>query len=53
MLAKTLEFVKRYQQDIILALGVALISLLSFAMGYLVAKEQLKEPLRIEQPVNP
>jgi len=43
-----LQFVKRYESDIILATGVVLISLLSFAVGYITAKEQLKEPIRIE-----
>jgi predicted DNA-binding protein with PD1-like motif len=48
ILAKIKEFVKAHEVDIILAMAVALISLLSFAIGYLTAKEQLKEPLRIE-----
>jgi hypothetical protein len=38
-----------HQHDIILLIGVILISLLSFAIGYIVAKEQEKEPLRIEK----
>ena len=38
-----------HQSDIILLIGVILISLLSFAMGYIVAKEQEKEPLKIEK----
>ena len=49
MVAKIAEFVKRYEIDIILAIGVVLVSLLSFAIGYLTAKEQLKEPIRVEQ----
>jgi len=44
-----IELVKRYEADIILAIGVLLISLLSFAIGYMTAKEQFKEPIRIEQ----
>ena len=48
MLAKIKNFVKEYQADIILVIGVILISLLSFAMGYIVAKTYDKEPLRIE-----
>jgi hypothetical protein len=48
MLSKIKEFVKRYQADIILVVGVILISLLSFAMGYIVAKQQEKESLKIE-----
>lgn len=49
MLAKFLQFVKDHQADIILFVGVILISLLSFAVGYIVAKQQEKEPLRFEQ----
>jgi len=52
MLAKLKEFVKLHQNDIILLIGVILISLLSFAMGYIVAKEQEKEPIRIEQNIH-
>lgn len=47
-LAKIKEFVKKNQKDIVLILGVVLISLLSFAMGYLAAKTQAKEELRFE-----
>ena len=49
MIAKIIELVKQYETDIILAVGVLLISLLSFAVGYMTAKEQFKEPIRIEQ----
>jgi hypothetical protein len=38
MLAKLIQFVKTNQANIILAVGVILISLLSFAMGYIMAK---------------
>ena len=48
MLSKFLQFVKTYQSDIILIIGVILISLLSFAMGYIVARQQEKEPIKIE-----
>ncbi|MDI6591411.1 MAG: hypothetical protein QME61_00490 [Patescibacteria group bacterium] len=48
MLAKIRQFVKTHQDDIILLIGVILISLLSFAVGYIVAKQQEKEPIRIE-----
>jgi hypothetical protein len=48
MLAKLVQFVKNYQSDIILVVGVILISLLSFAMGYIFAKQQEKEPINIE-----
>jgi hypothetical protein len=52
MLTKIKEFVKIHQTDIILVIGVILISLLSFAMGYIVAKQQEKEPIRIEFYMN-
>jgi len=42
------EFFKENLDDIILVIGVILISLLSFAAGFIVAKYQEKEPLRIE-----
>ena len=48
MLAKIIQFVKVHQDDIILVIGVVLISLLSFAAGYIMAKQQEKEPIRIE-----
>ncbi len=50
MLTEIKEFVKKNQSDIILFIGVVLISLLSFAMGYIVAKTQEKEPIRFESP---
>lgn len=52
MLSKIKDFVKDHQHDIILLIGVILISLLSFAMGYIVAKEAEKEPLQIERIDN-
>ena len=45
---KVRSFIDRYQADIILVIGVILISLLSFAVGYIVAKEQGKESLNFE-----
>ena len=48
MLSKIKEFVKDHQEDIILVIGVVLISLLSFAAGYIAAKQQEKEPIQIE-----
>ena len=41
-------FIDHYQADIILVIGVILISLLSFAIGYIMAKTQEKEPIKIE-----
>jgi hypothetical protein len=52
MLAKFKQFFKTHQNDIIILIGVILISLLSFAIGYIVAKEQEKEPIRIEQNIH-
>ena len=48
MLTKIIQFVKEHQDDIILLIGVILISLFSFAVGYIVAKQQEKEPIKIE-----
>ena len=49
MIAKFFQLVKRYQADIILFIGVVLVSLLSFAVGYITAKQQEKEPIKFEQ----
>ena len=49
ILTKIQEFVKTYQKDIVLVLGVILISFISFATGYLVAKDQLKGPIQVEE----
>lgn len=48
MLSKISDFVKLNKNDIILFIGVILISLLSFAIGYIIAKEESKEPLQFE-----
>lgn len=48
MLSKIKEFVKENQDDIILVIGVFLISLLCFALGYIFAKYQQKTPLKFE-----
>lgn len=45
---KARAFIDHYQADIILVIGVILISLLSFAVGYIMAKTQEKEPIKIE-----
>jgi len=49
MIAKISNFVKDRFNDIILFIIVALLILLSFATGYIVAKYQSKEPIKIEQ----
>lgn len=47
---KTLKsFVKEHSEDIILVIGVILISLLSFAVGFITCSTQQKEPLIIEE----
>jgi len=51
MLAKIKEFVKTYQSEIVLFVGVVLISLFSFLTGYLVAKQQEKQPIQIQEPI--
>ena len=40
MIAEFKKFVKKYYQDILLIIGIILISLVSFAIGYLTAKYQ-------------
>jgi len=47
------QFLRKYQADIILVIGVILISLLSFAIGFIVAKQQEKEPIKIEFRLQP
>lgn len=48
ILVKTKDWVIDHQNDIILVAGVILISLLSFAMGYIFAKQQDKPPIKFE-----
>jgi hypothetical protein len=50
LLSKISNGVKTNQADIILVVGVILVSLLSFALGYITAKIYDREPLRIESP---
>lgn len=49
MLTKITSFVKEHIDDIILLVGVILVSLLSFAAGYIVAKQEKTEPIKIEE----
>ena len=49
MKLKVNNFLNKYQKEILLFLIVVLLSLLSFALGYIIAKQELKEPLRIEK----
>ena len=45
MLADIRNIVKSRKSDIILLITIVLISLLSFAIGYIMAKHQGKEPI--------
>lgn len=45
---KIKQWVVTYQAEIILFIGVVLISLLSFSLGFILAKQQEKEPIKIE-----
>ena len=49
MLTKITDFVKENQDKIVLVVCVILIATLSFSLGYIYAKTQEKQPLRIEQ----
>ncbi|MDD4358745.1 MAG: hypothetical protein PHY30_02940 [Candidatus Pacebacteria bacterium] len=49
MIAKIKIFVKEYEKEIVLFIAVFLISSLSFALGYLSAKERIKEPIKVEK----
>jgi len=52
MLSKIKLFVKIYQAEIVLTVGVILVSLFSFAMGYITAKQQEKQPIYFESSVS-
>ncbi|MDD5606525.1 MAG: hypothetical protein PHN37_01520 [Candidatus Pacebacteria bacterium] len=47
MLSKLLLFVKKHQSDIILIIGVILISLIAYAVGFLHGFEQAKPEIEI------
>ena len=47
-----LEIAKKYEKDIMLIIGVILISLFSFAAGYVTGNLKDKEPLIIENIVE-
>lgn len=49
ILSKVLGFVKLRFYDIMLFIILALLIMLSFAIGYITAKYQAKEPIKIEQ----
>lgn len=47
MLTKIMDFVKENQDKIVLVVCIVLIVLLAFSLGYIFAKTQEKQPLRI------
>jgi len=47
MLSEIKEFVKAHFNDIMLFIIVALLIMLAFAAGYIIAKYQSKEPLQV------
>jgi len=42
------QWIKDHRDDIIILIVVILISLLSFALGFIVARQKEKEPIKIE-----
>lgn len=52
MLSNIIHIVKKYKTEIILIIIVFLISLFSFAMGYIVAKYQNIEPIQFIENSN-
>ena len=49
ILAKIFAFVKSHFSDIMLFIIITLLVLFAFAMGYITAKYQAKEPIQIIQ----
>lgn len=49
MLAKIGRFVKGNEAEIVLVVAVALVSVLSFSVGYIAAKKEAKQPIEIIQ----
>ena len=52
MLSNFTESVKRYRKEIILAVAVALISLLSFGLGYLAGNYREQQEIKFTQNQN-
>jgi hypothetical protein len=48
ILAKINEFVKDHFNDIMLFIIIVLLVLLAFAIGYIMAKYQIKSPIQIQ-----
>ncbi len=49
ILNRTKQWIVEHKDDIILLIAVVLISLLSFALGFILAKQREKEPIKIEK----
>jgi len=49
MLSKFKFFVKKYQKEILIFIITVLISLFSFAIGFIASKEQSKIPIQFEE----
>jgi hypothetical protein len=52
ILSKFFKFVKKNNEDIVLFVGVALISLLSFTVGYIVSEASRDEPIQFETQIE-
>ncbi len=52
LLSKISNRTRQHQADIILVIGVVLISLLSFAVGYIMSHQGSREPIQIEYEKN-
>ena len=48
MISKITKLVNPHWAEIVLVIGVILISIISFSAGYLTAKEQIKDGVRFE-----
>jgi hypothetical protein len=47
MAAKIGKFVKANESEIILSIAVIFVSLLSFSLGYIMAKNEIGQPIKI------
>ena len=52
ILSKFFKFVKKNREDIILFVGVALISFLSFTIGYIISEANRHEPIQFETNIS-
>ena len=52
MLSKITLFVKENQRELVLLIGILLISSLSFAFGYITAKTEANNYLEFEEPTT-